>query len=169
MIDRLKNYLVVQDHTVILDETEMEFHFYLQNGYRIMYMAAYDKTGCQGIKIADIEVPLFESLDKLDGGRIHIDFANRRFADDTLGTDIEGYNEMSETNHVSVEINGEGQWYEYYEILMDFKKCQGSIFNIEYQLKIYEISKEPEELSPEDILLCKGNFFGVIDEIDPFE
>jgi len=124
---------------VVLNEeqyptTFLELHLPEMQGSRYMFLKVFYETGC--FLIWGMELPLLESVDQLDGQRIHLKPDGSGFDDDTLGSDIFAAYNLSGANYWTDDTDEEGGCYAYGEIKIDFKmieKCQCHL-NVEMTL-----------------------------------
>ena len=104
------------------------------------------------------EVPLFDSIDKLDGKVIHVDFDGNRFEDDSLGTDINSYGDFFESNNFCLKKGGVYYVFNYYEILIRFEKITENVFDVNIELLLHSCNIKPDQVANNDLKKCMCYF-----------
>ena len=146
--------------------TEPELHFLATDDTWLMYLGVGLGPGKGCLGLWEIELVLLDSIDKLDGKRIHLHPDGESYDDDTLGTDIIGAYAMSDLNYLLVE----GEAYIYGEILVDFKRIQGMTYHCHIEFTLTDSDEDEEDMSPEDYnIFATADFTVTADEKDPLD
>lgn len=131
---------------------------------RMLYLRVVGETNraC----LWDVELPLLESLEDLDGQRIHVRPDGECYDDDTLGTDMVGAYSTSDLNFWDSTEDS----LLYGDIRVDFNQIEGRTFRVRIEMTLSDSEDDPEDLPPEAFdHVGKADFVVTVDEKNPYD
>lgn len=142
-----------------------ELHVPVKEECRILYLSAWGIKGGKegGLVIYGAELALLNSPADLDGARIHVRPDGETYEDDTLGTDIIGWNEEESTAREDEEL------YNYGDICIDFESIGGNEYRCRVKCDLALIGPPTDGPSTSYPVKATAEFLAIADEVDPLD